>query len=1235
MNKKICSILLAFIVTFTALMAFRSTVSADTNDPQEPEPGPVETAESSVPAETTPLYDFSSLPNACFAVAHSPKSIFDSGYTDIPCSITLMFGKIDEDKVAGGLELDFARTGEIFDEAGNRIASFNVNNAEHNLSNNSDLKYYFNDSQNNTFVQFAYAINIDANVFDSLTPGKYYANVYYSSTWKNVIDTHTLANLSPEAGPDGVIKQRILVLEPTVDPVEDPTSGPASYTLSPSEFTIDKGGYIDITCSFDSLVLGKVKDRNGVETNAESIEFVAKSGALSRNGNRAIGYHIANSGHTVHEENLSYPKTCNSADDTFTISIYVEPSEFYSLPAGRYTGELQYTTAWETENNSTVAGKSGYILLTIDIPQTYIVDTGKCGATSTDALTWTLYSNGLLEITGSGAMKDYRSTTDTAPWIKYRDQIINIVFGKGVTHIGNCSAYFCDETVSVTIPNTVKTIGSSAFTECHKLTGVVIPISVTGIGDYAFSSCYSLTSIRIPDSVTSIGKMSFFESGIRTLSIGSGLTVIPEDAFNATKLTSVEIPSKITSIEDGAFMTCYDLGSVTLHEGLISIGNNAFSASAITTINIPDTVTSIGDSAFSNCSKLASIKLPANLTAIAPRTFFQCKALESVTLPAGVTDIGNNAFCYCEKLSQVDIPDGLAIIGSYSFQGCKKLTSLALPDGLSSIGASAFNSSGLTGLVVPDTVTSMGASVFYDCKDLVSVTLPKGLTIIGSNMFRGCGKLESIDIPAGVTKIDVYAFGDCDSLTSVIVPKYVTSIGNYAFESCDNLKSVELPSGITIIASDTFRWCKKLETVNIPKNVTSLGKGAFYGCESLVHIAMPDSLETIEMTAFWGCKNLESIVIPSNVTSIKANAFTGCSSLNDVYCYADPDNLTWDSMNGGGFKPGKATKCHVLDRLSDYEEKFSEIDVTFVLDRIDVGGGVHLYGYTLSLAGDIGVNFWLKLDEGFDAADNYVLFTVNGQTQKVTVSSAEKGTAGAKIFRCGVAAKEMTDEITAQFYLADGTAAGSSYTYTVREYADYILTHDNYSTEAKNLVKAMLNYGACSQKYFDYKTGDLANSVLSAADQNVAILEPSEISYKTNGDSNINVLPAKVSLILKSTISLKLYFNDADVEGMEFTQDQAGNIPLSYTKSGGYTIVEIKEITANWFCSAVGVTFWKDGSNVGYCIYSPAKYCKLILNQPAGTVYTEDLKRVVSALYTFSRATEKYTQSVSMSQFTG
>ena len=106
-----------------------------------------------------------------------------------------------------------------------------------------------------------------------------------------------------------------------------------------------------------------------------------------------------------------------------------------------------------------------------------IVDSGTCGAKGSN-LTWTLDSEGVLTISGSGDMHGYGPSD--APW---HGRVKSAVIAEGVTSI---SWY--------------------AFYNCRSLTSVTIPNSVTSIGEYAFYDCTSLTSVTIPNSVTSIGE---------------------------------------------------------------------------------------------------------------------------------------------------------------------------------------------------------------------------------------------------------------------------------------------------------------------------------------------------------------------------------------------------------------------------------------------------------------------------------------------------------------------------------------------------------------------------------------------------------------------------------------------------------------------------------------------------------------------------------------------------------
>jgi len=73
------------------------------------------------------------------------------------------------------------------------------------------------------------------------------------------------------------------------------------------------------------------------------------------------------------------------------------------------------------------------------------------------------------------------------------------------------------------------------------------------------------------------------------------------------------------------------------------------------------------------------------------------------------------------------------------------------------------------------------------------------------------------------------------------------------------------------------------------------------------------------------------------VKSIGVGTFYWCWS-TDVYCYADPAELTWD-VPGDEFQTDKATKCHVrADKLAAFNAKWNtgnektDINVTFVGD---------------------------------------------------------------------------------------------------------------------------------------------------------------------------------------------------------------------------------------------------------------------------------------------------------------
>ena len=183
------------------------------------------------------------------------------------------------------------------------------------------------------------------------------------------------------------------------------------------------------------------------------------------------------------------------------------------------------------------------------------------------------------------------------------------------------------------------------------------------------------------------------------------------------------------------------------------LGDYAFyGCSGLTSLTLPSSVTSIGSYAFYGCSGLTSFTLPSSVTSIGYKAFAYCSGLTSLTIPSSVTSIGESAFKGCSGLTSLTIPSSVTSIGDEAFAYCSGLTSLTIPSSVTSIGESAFKGcSGLTSLTIPSGVTSIGSYAFYGCSGLTSIYVylektPK----LGKDIFKECdAKICTVYVPTG------------------------------------------------------------------------------------------------------------------------------------------------------------------------------------------------------------------------------------------------------------------------------------------------------------------------------------------------------------------------------------------------------------------------------------------------------------------------------------------------------
>ena len=120
------------------------------------------------------------------------------------------------------------------------------------------------------------------------------------------------------------------------------------------------------------------------------------------------------------------------------------------------------------------------------------------------------------------------------------------------------------------------------------------------------------------------------------------------------------------------------------------IGDNSFQFSEITSITIPDSVTAIGACAFASCPLLTSINLPDSVTEIGEMAFLDCTSLISINIPDSVTLISGCAFAGCTSLTLINIPESVTKICDSAFTNCTSLTSITV-SGSVKIVRGAFN----------------------------------------------------------------------------------------------------------------------------------------------------------------------------------------------------------------------------------------------------------------------------------------------------------------------------------------------------------------------------------------------------------------------------------------------------------------------------------------------------------------------------------------------------------------
>lgn len=310
-------------------------------------------------------------------------------------------------------------------------------------------------------------------------------------------------------------------------------------------------------------------------------------------------------------------------------------------------------------------------------------------------ISWEVSEDGVLTISGTGAMKHY-TVSEPAPWYAVRDKIVKVVVQKGVTRIGSYA--FCDleKVTELSLPEGLETIGWASFRECKSLKNLILPLEIKIIGGGAFQGCESLTSVTVPQNVKALEYAVF---------------------KNCKQLKTVTLPAELEKIGVSAFNGCSELKVMNIPKGLLELCDNAFAnCTKLENLTIPAEIRELPSGLLRDCTSLSSVTLPTEMTIIGDEAFAGCKRLSVVLLPKSLTTVGEAAFADCTALTGLELPESLETIGNRAFSGCIKLDSVKMGEKVTTIGDEAFAGSGLKTVSFIGNAPAFGKNVFGEQK---------------------------------------------------------------------------------------------------------------------------------------------------------------------------------------------------------------------------------------------------------------------------------------------------------------------------------------------------------------------------------------------------------------------------------------------------------------------------------------------------------------------------------------
>ena len=201
---------------------------------------------------------------------------------------------------------------------------------------------------------------------------------------------------------------------------------------------------------------------------------------------------------------------------------------------------------------------------------------------------------------------------------------------------------------------------------------VVLPDGIVSLGEAAFRECPNLETVEpfLPDTVVSIGRNCFYSDtklrGHARVGHNAGTTLVYGTFWNCSSLQEVSIGNGVTALPENAFYNCSSVTNMTLGTNIVSFASQScrnMAALEHITPFLPASVSSIQSKAFTDCFKVEGTLVlgggadgegDINWGSGNQFAFARLRAITNIVIGPGVTTLPTGCFSGSTNVREVE-----------------------------------------------------------------------------------------------------------------------------------------------------------------------------------------------------------------------------------------------------------------------------------------------------------------------------------------------------------------------------------------------------------------------------------------------------------------------------------------------------------------------------------------------------------------------------------------------------